>query len=301
MALGRVCLIGGAAWVVRPHAAAGTAKAAADGGRWWTPSTRMPTSMDGACGARGAGARPPAARSHPAHRRPLPVRRHLGAGRSRADLRTAGARAMSESQIDRCAPAAWPAPPRRSSTPSISTARCSRGRSLRRGAAALVLHADRSRRTARCRRCARRSSAGRCGSSRPGCPGRRTSRCRRSSGSRTCSTRSRTGRSTFGAAKRGRDPGLYYLRVFGDPEPKAPWSWRFGGHHVSINHSIVDGEVVASTPCFLGADPAASPLLGPHLLRPLGGAEDLGSRARPVLDDGQRARPFCRRSRRSTS
>jgi 2,6-dihydroxypyridine 3-monooxygenase len=31
MAFGRVCLLGDAAWVVRPHAAAGTAKAAADG------------------------------------------------------------------------------------------------------------------------------------------------------------------------------------------------------------------------------------------------------------------------------
>ncbi len=31
MAFGRVCLVGDAAWVVRPHAAAGTAKAAADG------------------------------------------------------------------------------------------------------------------------------------------------------------------------------------------------------------------------------------------------------------------------------
>ena len=31
MALGRVCLIGDAAFAVRPHAAAGTAKAAADG------------------------------------------------------------------------------------------------------------------------------------------------------------------------------------------------------------------------------------------------------------------------------
>jgi 2,6-dihydroxypyridine 3-monooxygenase len=30
MAFGRTCLIGDAAWVVRPHAAAGTAKAAAD-------------------------------------------------------------------------------------------------------------------------------------------------------------------------------------------------------------------------------------------------------------------------------
>jgi hypothetical protein len=76
--------------------------------------------------------------------------------------------------------------------------------------------------------------------------------------------------------ERGRDPGLYYVRVFGDPAGDQPWSWRFGGHHVSINHTIVDGQIVASTPCFLGADPASSPLLGPHLLRPLGAAEDLG-------------------------
>ena len=33
--------------------------------------------------------------------------------------------------------------------------------------------------------------------------------------------------------ERGRDPGLYYLRVFGTPGGDAPWGWRFGGHHVS--------------------------------------------------------------------
>jgi hypothetical protein len=76
--------------------------------------------------------------------------------------------------------------------------------------------------------------------------------------------------------ERGRDPGMYYVRIFGEPSPSGSWGWRFGGHHVSINHTVVDGELVASTPCFLGADPASSPLLGPHLLRPLAGAEDLG-------------------------
>src|SRR3954451_18174183 len=29
--------------------------------------------------------------------------------------------------------------------------------------------------------------------------------------------------------ERGRDPGLYYLRVFGQPGGQAPWGWRFGG------------------------------------------------------------------------
>jgi hypothetical protein len=75
--------------------------------------------------------------------------------------------------------------------------------------------------------------------------------------------------------ERGRDPGMYYLRVFGDPGGPGPWGWRFGGHHVSLNNLVVDGRVHATTPCFLGADPASAPLLGPPALRPLGGAEDL--------------------------
>ncbi len=75
---------------------------------------------------------------------------------------------------------------------------------------------------------------------------------------------------------RGRDPGMYYLRVFGEPGAKGLWGWRFGGHHVSLNNLVVDGVLVATTPCFLGANPARSPLLGGAVNRPLAGVEDLG-------------------------
>jgi hypothetical protein len=75
--------------------------------------------------------------------------------------------------------------------------------------------------------------------------------------------------------ERGRDPGLYYLRVFGEPGGPGPWGWRFGGHHVSLNNLVVHGAVVATTPCFLGANPATSPLLGRAVLRPLAGPEDV--------------------------
>ncbi|MDN5858277.1 MAG: DUF3500 domain-containing protein [Pseudonocardia sp.] len=74
--------------------------------------------------------------------------------------------------------------------------------------------------------------------------------------------------------KRGRDPGLYYLRVFGEPGGSQPWGWRFGGHHVSLSNLVVDGELVSTTPSFIGADPATAPLLGARL-RPLGPTEDL--------------------------
>ncbi len=90
--------------------------------------------------------------------------------------------------------------------------------------------------------------------------------------------------------ERGRDPGLYYLRVFGDPRGNAAWSWRFGGHHVSVQHLVVEGKVKASTPLFLGADPASSPLLGPMPLRPLGGVEDLARELVNGLDRADRRR-----------
>jgi hypothetical protein len=76
--------------------------------------------------------------------------------------------------------------------------------------------------------------------------------------------------------ERGRDPGLYYLRVFGEPGEEGLWGWRFGGHHVSLNNLVVDGVLIAMTPCFLGADPATSPLLGGAVNRPLARVEDLG-------------------------
>jgi hypothetical protein len=87
--------------------------------------------------------------------------------------------------------------------------------------------------------------------------------------------------------ERGRDPQLYWLRVFGEPDGRGPWAWRFGGHHVSLNLLVMDGEVQATTPCFLGADPAESPLLGLHSLRPLAGAEDLARDLVRSLDEAQ--------------
>jgi hypothetical protein len=95
-------------------------------------------------------------------------------------------------------------------------------------------------------------------------------------------------RATFPGRERGRDPGRYYVRVFGDPA-SGTWSWRLGGHHVSVHHTVVDGEAQACTPNFFGADPASSPLLGPHPLRPLAGAEDLGRELVRSLDDAQLA------------
>jgi hypothetical protein len=85
--------------------------------------------------------------------------------------------------------------------------------------------------------------------------------------------------------ERGRDPRLYYLRVFGEPGGDGPWAWRFGGHHVSLNNLVVDGALVATTPCFMGADPASAPLLGGAVNRPLSRVEDLARELVRSLSD----------------
>lgn len=90
------------------------------------------------------------------------------------------------------------------------------------------------------------------------------------------------------ARERGRDPGMYYLRLFGRPSVEGTWAWRFGGHHVSINYVMVDGDVVSTTPCFLGAHPATSPLLGGRKSRPLGGVEDIAHDLLQSMDLEQR-------------
>lgn len=98
------------------------------------------------------------------------------------------------------------------------------------------------------------------------------------------------GWSTLFDRERGRDPLHYYVTIFGDPGGNAPWAWRFGGHHVSLNYTVAAGKVTAMTPNFFGADPADSPLLGPHLHRPLAAIEDLGRDLFHALDADKRAK-----------
>ena len=53
-----------------------------------------------------------------------------------------------------------------------------------------------------------------------------------------------------------RDPELYWFSVFGEPGGAAPWAWRAGGHHLGLHFTIVDGDQLATTPLFFGANPA---------------------------------------------
>ncbi|MCC7448899.1 MAG: DUF3500 domain-containing protein [Anaerolineae bacterium] len=55
----------------------------------------------------------------------------------------------------------------------------------------------------------------------------------------------------------GNDPLLYYVTVFGTVGDAKGWGWRFEGHHLSRQFTLV-GEKVAVTPFFLGAWPTIS-------------------------------------------
>jgi Protein of unknown function (DUF3500) len=72
-----------------------------------------------------------------------------------------------------------------------------------------------------------------------------------------------------------RDPGKYYVSVFGAPEAARRWGWRLEGHHLSLNFTLVPGGGVAVTPAFFGANPAEV-RAGPHRgLRTLADEQDL--------------------------
>jgi hypothetical protein len=49
---------------------------------------------------------------------------------------------------------------------------------------------------------------------------------------------------------------LYYVTLFGEPASDGTWGWRFEGHHLSVNFTIVQGKLYSVTPTFFGANPA---------------------------------------------
>jgi Protein of unknown function (DUF3500) len=87
-----------------------------------------------------------------------------------------------------------------------------------------------------------------------------------------------------------RDPELYYTAIFGEPGPRAPWAWRFEGHHLSVNATHVDGQTQVVAPLFMGSNPARVPS-GPKAgLRLLAAEEDLARVLIRMLPEERRTR-----------
>lgn len=80
-----------------------------------------------------------------------------------------------------------------------------------------------------------------------------------------------------------RDPEGYFLSFFGTPSPQGIWGWRFEGHHLSLNYTLRDGQVISATPFFWGANPAKV-LQGPNAgLKTLAEEEEMGRRLFKIL------------------
>lgn len=87
-----------------------------------------------------------------------------------------------------------------------------------------------------------------------------------------------------------RDELEYYVSVFGAPESAGSWGWRFEGHHLSLNFTIVNGRLTVSTPTFTGANPAELREGAQAGQRPLGHHEDHARDLVRSLTEAQRAR-----------
>lgn len=84
-----------------------------------------------------------------------------------------------------------------------------------------------------------------------------------------------------------RDTSMYYFTVFGKPGDKN-WAWKVEGHHISMNYTIANGNVIAGTPVFFASNPAEI-LQGPRKgLRVLAGEEDVARALVKSLDEEQK-------------
>lgn len=81
-----------------------------------------------------------------------------------------------------------------------------------------------------------------------------------------------------------RDPGGYFLTLFRKPDPDQTWGYRLVGHHLSLNVTVVGGDLVSVTPFLLGAEPAR---FGPF--RILGEEEDTAFALLDSLTHAQRS------------
>ena len=65
----------------------------------------------------------------------------------------------------------------------------------------------------------------------------------------------------------------YWVALIGAPSATTAWQWQWGGHHVTVNATIV-GANISLTPTFIGAQPASYTDASGKIVRPLGDIED---------------------------
>ncbi|MDP4719901.1 MAG: DUF3500 domain-containing protein [Akkermansiaceae bacterium] len=90
-----------------------------------------------------------------------------------------------------------------------------------------------------------------------------------------------------------RNPKAYFTSIFGEPSATGTWGWRFEGHHLSLNYTIVDGKPASLTPSFFASNPAE--VTAEHAMkgtRPLAAEEDLARALAATLAESGKAVVF---------
>ena len=72
-----------------------------------------------------------------------------------------------------------------------------------------------------------------------------------------------------------RIPGNYFVAVYGNPGKDSIWGWKFSGHHVALNFTIINDQL-AFAPFFFGANPGEVKIGPQKGLRIIKAEEDLG-------------------------
>jgi len=85
-----------------------------------------------------------------------------------------------------------------------------------------------------------------------------------------------------------RDPEKYHITIYGTPDPRRAWGWRFEGHHLSLNFTLAGDLMVADTPSFFGANPAEMKRGAKKGLRVLKDEEDEARALLAALTEAQR-------------
>ncbi|MEM8877607.1 MAG: DUF3500 domain-containing protein [Pseudomonadota bacterium] len=70
-------------------------------------------------------------------------------------------------------------------------------------------------------------------------------------------------RDEWGKGSPSRNRERFSLQVYGTPSSTGAWSWRWEGHHLSLTFTLLDDEVISTTPSAFSSEPNTVPS-GPH-------------------------------------
>jgi len=90
---------------------------------------------------------------------------------------------------------------------------------------------------------------------------------------------------------------LYYLSIFGSPSTNTTWGWRFEGHHLSLNCTLVDGKLFSVTPSFWGSSPVRANNWDGHKIEVFEDEQKLSLSLVESLTDDQKLKAELNRSK----